>query len=119
VRPQTRHDAHSKKKGRIMYVSCVTVYVKKEHIQDFIDASVKNHRGSRREPGNMRFDVLQCIDDPARFFLYEAYEDEESARAHKSTPHYLEWKKKVDPLMARPREGVPHRVVAPAERALW
>lgn len=102
-----------------MYISCVTVFVKKEHIQEFIDASIKNHQGSLKEPGNMRFDVLQCIDDPSRFLLYEAYEGEEAAKAHKTTPHYLEWKKTVDPLMAKPREGIPHRVIAPNDRALW
>jgi len=102
-----------------MYISCVTVFVKEGHVQDFIDASIKNHQGSLKEPGNMRFDVLQCIDEPTRFLLYEAYESKEAAKAHKTTPHYLLWKKTVDPLMAKPREGVPHRVVAPSDRALW
>ena len=102
-----------------MYISCVTVYVKENHIQDFIDASIKNHQGSLKEPGNMRFDVLQSIDDPSRFLLYEAYESEEGAKAHKVTDHYLEWKKRVDPLMAKPREGVPHRVIAPKDRNRW
>ncbi len=102
-----------------MFVSCVTVYVKEEHIQDFIDASIKNHEGSLKEPGNMRFDVLQCVEDPARFFLYEAYESEDAAKAHKSTQHYLKWKSTVDPYMARPREGVGHRVIAPQNRAKW
>ncbi|KPJ80952.1 MAG: antibiotic biosynthesis monooxygenase [Spirochaetes bacterium DG_61] len=102
-----------------MFVSCVTVYVKEEHIQDFIDASIKNHEGSLKEPGNMRFDVLQCVEDPARFLLYEAYESEDVAKAHKSTPHYLKWKSTVDPYMLKPREGVGHRVIAPQNRAKW
>jgi len=102
-----------------MFVSCVTVFVKQEHIKDFIDATKKNHEGSLREPGNLRFDVLQCASDPARFLLYEAYESEEAAKAHKETPHYLEWKRAVDPLMAKPREGVPHRVIFPQDRKSW
>ena len=105
--------------GKEMYVSCVTVYVKENHIQDFIDASIKNHEGSLKEPGNMRFDVLQCIETPARFLLYEAYESEVAAKAHKSTAHYLEWKKTVDPYMAKPRDGVPHEVIAPKDRRKW
>jgi autoinducer 2-degrading protein len=102
-----------------MFVSCVTVHVMKERVGDFIEATGKNHEGSLKEPGNLRFDVLQCVADPARFFLYEAYESEEAAAAHKRTPHYLAWKSAVDPLMAKPREGVPHRVVFPDDRGKW
>jgi len=53
-------------------VTCVTVYVKNKHIDDFIAATIKNRQGSIGERGNMRFDVLQCRDDPSRFLLYEA-----------------------------------------------
>ena len=102
-----------------MFVSCVTVFVKEEHVNGFIEASKKNHEGSLVEPGNLRFDVLQCTTDPTRFLLYEAYESEETAARHKQTPHYLLWKKTVDPLMAKPREGVPHRAVFPGEREKW
>ena len=102
-----------------MFVSCVTVHVIKEKVADFIEATRKNHEGSLREPGNLRFDVLQSTADPTRFLLYEAYESEEAAAAHKKTPHYLAWKAAVDPLMAKPREGVPHRVVFPADRKRW
>jgi autoinducer 2-degrading protein len=102
-----------------MFVSCVTVYVMKEKVADFIEATRKNHEGSLKEPGNLRFDVLQCTADATRFLLYEAYESEEAAAAHKKTPHYLAWKGAVDPLMAKPREGVPHRVVFPEDRKGW
>ncbi|MFQ6674827.1 MAG: antibiotic biosynthesis monooxygenase [Fidelibacterota bacterium] len=102
-----------------MIVTTVTVYVKPENVDDFIQATTENHRGSVKEPGNMRFDVLQSRDDPTRFLLYEAYESEEAARAHKDTPHYQTWKEKVAGWMARPREGVPHRVICPADRTAW
>jgi autoinducer 2-degrading protein len=102
-----------------MIVTCVTVYVKKEHIEDFIAATIRNHEGSIREPGNMRFDVLQCRDDPTRFMLYEAYASEQAAGAHKETEHYRAWREAVAPWMARPREGIAHRVIRPADRSGW
>jgi len=102
-----------------MIVTCVTVYVKEEHINDFIEATVKNHQGSTKEPGNLRFDVLKSTSDPSRFLLYEAYESEEAAAAHKKTSHYLEWREKAAGWMARPREGVPYQVICPKERSLW
>lgn len=97
-----------------MHVTIVQVQVKPEHVRDFIDASRKNHEGSVREPGNLRFDVLQSPDDPARFVLYEAYISAAAAAAHKNTPHYLDWRDTVGPWMAQPRIGVPYNGLFPA-----
>ena len=96
-----------------MIVTCVHVDVKPEHVEDFIQASRLNHENSIKEPTNIRFDVLQRKDDPTKFMLYEAYESEEGAAAHKNTQHYLDWRKAVEPWMATPREGVPYHVIAP------
>ncbi|HIH96856.1 MAG TPA: antibiotic biosynthesis monooxygenase [Thermoplasmata archaeon] len=102
-----------------MIVTTVTVYVKPENIDDFIEATIENHEASIEEPGNMRFDVLQSMTDPTRFLLYEAYQSEEEAAAHKKTEHYLKWRKTVASWMAKPREGIPHRVIYPKDRSKW
>ena len=106
-------------KENVMTVTCVSVKVKPEHIDDFIRATVENHRNSIQEPGNLRFDVLQNASDPCCFTLYEAYGSEEDAAAHKNTAHYAAWRDAVAPWMAQPREGVKHNVVAPKDAALW
>jgi autoinducer 2-degrading protein len=100
-------------------VTCVHIWVKKEHIQDFIAATTANHQGATKEPGNLRFDLLQHQTDPCRFMLYEAYFSAEAAAAHKLTSHYQKWKESVGPWMAKAREGVPYNVVCPAERSEW
>jgi (4S)-4-hydroxy-5-phosphonooxypentane-2,3-dione isomerase len=97
-----------------MFVTMVYVHVKPDHVGDFIDAIRPNHEGSVREPGNLRFDILQSIDDPTRFVAYEAYVDEAAARAHKETPHYLAWRDKAAPWMAEPRQGVRYDGIFPA-----
>ncbi len=102
-----------------MIVTTVSVWVKTEYIDQFIDASIDNHRGSVEEPGNLRFDILQSKDDPSRFLLYEAYESEEASRAHKEKPHYRKWKETVADWMAKPREGKPHMVIAPDNVQCW
>jgi len=96
-----------------MVVTCVNVWVKSDNIEEFIRASLENHRQSTQEPGNLRFDVLQSSNDPAQFLLYEAYDSLEAAAAHKQTHHYLKWKETVAPWMAKPRKGVPYRALAP------
>ena len=94
-----------------MYVVAVTVFVKPEHVAAFVDATLDNARNTRREPGNVRFDVLRSEEDPNRFLLYEAYRAKDDFTAHQQTPHYLRWKQTVADWMAQPRQGVKHAAV--------
>jgi len=102
-----------------MVVTAVMIQVKADAINSFLDATVKNHEGALKEPGNLRFDVLQDKDDPCRFMLYEVYESEDAALAHKLTSHYLKWKETVKDWMEKPREGIPYTVVRPLDRKKW
>lgn len=100
-----------------MFVVCVTVWVKPGHEQDFVKATEENHRGTRKEPGNVRFDLLQAAEEPGRFFLYEVYRDADGFAAHQKTPHYLAWRETVAPWMAQPRQGVKHHSLLPTDEA--
>ncbi|MBF0157580.1 MAG: antibiotic biosynthesis monooxygenase [Magnetococcales bacterium] len=90
-----------------MQVTMVHVTVKPEAIQEFIAACRDNHEASIREPGNLRFDVLQDPTLPTHFVLYEAYAGVAEALAHKETTHYQVWRDTVAPMMAEPRRGIP------------
>ena len=94
-----------------MYVVCVTTFVKEPFVQAFIDATLDNARNTRRELGNVRFDVLRAEDDPTRFMLYEAYHAKEDFAKHQQTEHYSRWKQTVADWMAQPRQGVKHQSV--------
>ena len=96
-----------------MIATTVRVKVKPENVDGFIAASIRNHENSVKEPGNMRFDVLQSNDDPTLFLLYEAYESKEHAAAHKETAHYTEWRETVADWMAEPRQGTPYTALRP------
>ena len=102
-----------------MITTLVHVWVKEANINDFREASIKNHLESIKEPGNLRFDVLQDAENPAKFVFYEAYESEDAVAAHKETAHYLEWRIKVADWMAQPRKGEKHVILAPENRELW
>jgi (4S)-4-hydroxy-5-phosphonooxypentane-2,3-dione isomerase len=91
-----------------MYVVSVTVHVKPEQTAGFIQATLDNARHTRQEPGNVRFDVLQAEDDPARFLLYEAYRTKDDFARHQQTEHYLGWKQTVADWMAQSRQGIKH-----------
>lgn len=98
-----------------MYVVAVNVWVKTGREEDFIEATRKNHQGSIAEPGCLRFDVLRCIDDPKRFCLYEVFRDKAAGKAHKETEHYREWRETVAAWMQRPRKGIKHMSLFPAD----
>jgi (4S)-4-hydroxy-5-phosphonooxypentane-2,3-dione isomerase len=102
-----------------MIVTLVYVHVRKEFLDDFIKVTVMNHNESVREPGNLRFDILQEADDPCRFTLYEAYISEEASLAHKETAHYSQWRNAVEPWMAGPRKGVRYNVLLPKDPEKW
>ena len=94
-----------------MYVAAVTVFVKPDHVQAFVEATLDNARNTRREPGNIRFDVLRAEDDPNRFLLYEVYKAKDDFTRHQQTDHYLRWKATVADWMAQPRQGVKHNAI--------
>ena len=91
-----------------MYVVCVTIFVKPAFVPPFIEATLDNARNTRREAGNLRFDVLQAEEEAGRFFLYEVYRAKEDFAAHQKTEHYLRWKQAVADWMLQPREAVKH-----------
>ena len=102
-----------------MIVTLVHVWVKPEHIDDFIIASTENHQNSIKEPGNLRFDLVQDAEEPSKFVIYEAYESDAAAAAHKDTTHYLKWRETVADWMAQSRKGEKHIILAPKEKSLW
>ncbi len=96
-----------------MFVTIVHIEVHAAHLESFIRASTENHLESVKEPGNLRFDLLRSDDNPGRFVLYEAYESESAAAAHKKTAHYLKWRETVAPWMTVPREGIRYKGLQP------
>jgi autoinducer 2-degrading protein len=102
-----------------MYIVCVHVHVKPDHRDAFIAATLENARNTIAEPGNLRFDVIEQIDEPNHFVLYEVYRDEAGMKAHKDTAHYAAWRDAVEPWMAQPREGIKHTSLFPEDPRQW
>ncbi len=90
-----------------MIATLVFVDVIPEQVEAFAEITKYNHENSRKEPGNVRFDVLRDNKDPNKFILYEVYESEAAAALHKETEHYKKWRETVAPMMATPRSSIP------------
>ena len=95
-----------------MIATLVFVDVKPENVEAFRAITVYNHDNTRKEAGNVRFDVLQSNADPTKFTLVEVFRDEDAAKFHKTTAHYLRWRDEVAPYMASPRTAIHHTPVA-------
>ncbi|HTV40133.1 MAG TPA: antibiotic biosynthesis monooxygenase [Candidatus Sulfotelmatobacter sp.] len=98
-----------------MLIVHVHVHVKPESVEAFKTATLANARASLKEPGVVRFDVVQEQENPARFVLVEVYRDAAAAAAHKETPHYPVWRDTVASMMAEPRRSVKFNNVFPED----
>ncbi|MDK2377838.1 (4S)-4-hydroxy-5-phosphonooxypentane-2,3-dione isomerase [Serratia fonticola] len=87
-----------------MHVTLVEINVHDDKVERFIEVFRQNHLGAIQEKGNLRFDVLQDPDIPTRFYIYEAYADEQAVAFHKTTPHYQACVKELESLMTGPRK---------------
>jgi autoinducer 2-degrading protein len=101
-----------------MFVLTVSINVKPEHVDEFVPAMLANARGSRTEPGNLRFDVLRDEDDPNHFMLYEVYQSAAALEAHRETPHFKQWAAAVEPMLAEPRTRVRSQLLFYGDEAI-
>ena len=98
-----------------MVITFVHAAVKPDRVEDFRRASLENASNSAREPGVIRFDVVQEKADPSRFVLVEIYRTAEDPARHKETAHYKAWRDAVADWMAEPRRAVHYDPVFPDE----
>ncbi len=99
-----------------MYSIFVTINVRPEHVEAFMEASVGDAQGSTRdEPGCFRFDMHQDAENPARFYLYEVYRDEAAFEAHLETPHFIRWRDTVTPFFDGEIEKIDMKTLFPSD----
>lgn len=72
----------------------------------FIKETLKNKAGvEANEPDAVRFDILQQVEDPTKFILFEAFKDADAVKYHKTLEHFLTWRTNVQDYMAENRRG--------------
>jgi (4S)-4-hydroxy-5-phosphonooxypentane-2,3-dione isomerase len=98
-----------------MLIVHVHVHVKPDSIALFRQATIQNARRSVEEPGIARFDVIQDLNDPARFILVEVYRTSAAPAQHKATAHCQTWRDTVADMMAEPRTSIQYSNVFPAD----
>lgn len=98
-----------------MHVLLVSIRVKPENSEQFIQVTRENVRETLKEPGVLRFDLLRQADDPGHFVLFEVYRKAEDHAQHRETEHYKRWNAVADPMMTEARTRVIYESVFPKE----
>ncbi len=96
-----------------MYHVVVRIEAKPDKIRQLLELAAYNSGCSRKEPGNLRFDVMQQVDQPLKIALYEVYTDEAAFKAHQQTAHYARWRAEVEQYQAGTRTSDKFTTVAP------
>jgi quinol monooxygenase YgiN len=96
-----------------MFIVHVFIHVKPGCREAFTTATLANARNSIQEPGIVRFDFNQQVDDPDRFVLVEVYRTPEDTLKHKETTHYQTWRDQVADMMAEPRSSLKSTNIEP------
>jgi autoinducer 2-degrading protein len=81
-----------------MYTVVVNTVIREERLAEFIEGILANAESSLRdEPGCLRFDVHQSLEDPTLFLFHEIYTSRDAFEyAHRQSAHYREFRRVVD-----------------------
>ena len=101
-----------------MFILHVNIDVKPECLETFLQEARDFGRESVKEPGCLRFDVIQQLDDPTKCMLLEVFRTDEDAEFHRTTPQYLRWLEIAPPLVVEPRIRIRYEPIVP-EPAAW
>ena len=75
-----------------MFGVVVTINIKPGVKEQFMKHMLADAEGSvSKEPGCLRFDVLQDASNPNRIYLMEEYRSEAAFEEHTKQPHFVQW----------------------------
>eukprot|EP00392_Amoebophrya_sp_AT5.2_P009828 g9856.t1 len=69
----------------------VTVEIQPARIVEFLEVRECDALESRKEPGCLRFDLLQSSEKENTYHFYEIYKNADALAAHRETPHFKLW----------------------------
>ena len=75
-----------------LYIIHAPLLIHPDRVEDFVEALRLDAVGSvREEPGCLRFDVHQNVENPSELYLYEVYVNRAAFDYHCQTPHIQQW----------------------------
>jgi autoinducer 2-degrading protein len=86
--------------GSEMFAAYVTIDVKPNDMEKFLEACIEEGRASvRDEPDCYRFEILRDKNDPNRICFIEVFENEQALQTHWETPHFSKMWRTVENMI--------------------
>jgi (4S)-4-hydroxy-5-phosphonooxypentane-2,3-dione isomerase len=86
-----------------MIAQIVYLEVQPQLLEPFILEVKANVLASRQEWGVAQFELLQQLDNPLKFMLYEVYNSAEDIESHRQTSHFKRWLEVGVPMLTGER----------------
>ena len=74
-----------------MYTVVLFTKVLPEHIDDYIKNMRICAEATNKEPGCIRYESMQDVDDPTMMCLFQVFKDEDAYQAHQDAEHHRVW----------------------------
>ena len=89
-------------KEQRMLVLAVTIKIRPEHRDEFLQTAPRIAEQSRTEPGCISYRFSIDLIDPNTFYLHEEWESEEALQRHFQTPGFLAIQQRLPAIIAEP-----------------
>ncbi|MBO7522643.1 MAG: antibiotic biosynthesis monooxygenase [Bacteroidales bacterium] len=57
--------------------------------------------GTRKEAGNISYNLYECVGTPTKFIFYEEYADDDAFQFHANSDHFNTFAKAIKDLLAK------------------
>ena len=74
-----------------MYTVILFNKILAEHVDDYIVNMRVCAEKTNQEPGCIRYEVMQDVDDPTIMCLFQVFRDEAAYQAHQDSEHHRVW----------------------------
>lgn len=84
-------------------VNLITMEIDADIRERFMETLLANAAATRKEPGNVTFEVSVKPDDENAFLFYEVFESQEALEFHRETPHFQKYWNMMQELGSKAR----------------
>jgi quinol monooxygenase YgiN len=86
----------------IMYQICVKFTVKDGGLDEMLPILDELIKETRKEPGNISYQLFQSVSDPAVLAVFEQWKDQEAIDAHNASAHFKKAQPALKPFQVAP-----------------
>ncbi len=90
-----------------------SIHIKPECEDEFLAVTAPFAGDSLRESGLISFALLQQVNNPAHFSMFDVYHDDAAREAHLNSTHYQVWLDAITPLLAESMMLLPFTPIFP------